>query len=295
MNQSTAPIGASRDLKGWAVFIFLAFVWGGSFVLIKKGLIHFSAIEVASLRISISAMAFAPVFIFSKVRFPKGRVLLITLVVFLGNGITAFLFALAETRLGSAVTGVLNSLTPIFALVTGVLFFGLKFKNHHLLGIVLGCIGITVLMLGEDDWRISSYVFYVVLATFCYGLSANMVKRYCQDIHPIAITAIGFFSLGCFGLVILGMTGGYAKMIESRVWVESMIPLMVLALFCTVIANILFIWLLQRTTAVFGSSIAYAIPCMALVWGGLDGEVISWFQIAGFVFIITAVYALRRH
>ena len=69
----------------------------------------------------------------------------------------------------------------------------------------------------------------------------------------------------------------------------------VLALICTVIANILFMWLLQRTTAVFGSSIAYAIPCMALVWGGLDGEVISLFQIAGFVFIITAVYALRRH
>lgn len=294
MNQSDAPIAASQDVKGWAVFIFLAFVWGGSFVLIKKGLIHFSAIEVASLRISISALAFVPVFIFSKVPFPKGKVWLIILVVFLGNGITAFLFALAETRLGSAVTGVLNSLTPIFALVTGVLFFGLKFKKHHLLGIILGCLGITVLMLGEEDWRISAYVFYVVLATFCYGLSANMVKRYCQDIHPIAITSIGFFSLGVFGLIILGFSGGYAKMTDSGVFVESLIPLIVLAIFCTVLANILFIWLLQRTTAVFGSSIAYAIPCMALIWGGLDGELISWFQIAGFVFIITAVYALRR-
>jgi drug/metabolite transporter (DMT)-like permease len=294
MTDHPHTISSSTDVKGWAVFIFLAFVWGGSFVLIKKGLLHFSAIEVASLRIGISAIAFVPIFLFSKVSFPKGKVLLITLIVLLGNGIPAFMFALAETRLGSAVTGVLNSLTPIFALVTGVLFFGLKFKRHHLVGIVLGCIGIVVLMIGEHDWYISSYVFFVVLGTFCYGLSANMVKRYCQDIHPFAITAVGFFSLGCFALTLLCFTGGYEKMIDTQVIVESFLPLLVLALVCTVMANILFFWLLQRTTAVFGSSIAYAIPCMALLWGGLDGELISWYQIGGFVFIIAAVYALRR-
>ncbi len=295
MSDQSAPVTKATDLKGWLVFILLAFVWGGSFVLIKKSLIHFSAIEVASLRIAISAIAFMPIFLFSKVKFPKGKVLLITLVVFLGNGIPAFMFSLAETRLGSAVTGVLNSLTPIFALVTGVLFFGLKFKKHHLLGVILGCIGIAVLMIGEHDWYVSSYVFFVVLGTFCYGLSANMVKKYCQDIHPFAITAIGFFSLGCCALALLGFTGGYTKMADTQVWIESLMPMLVLALLCTVMANILFFWLLQRTTAVFGSSIAYAIPCMALIWGGLDGELISWFQLAGFVFIITAVYALRRH
>jgi drug/metabolite transporter (DMT)-like permease len=204
------------------------------------------------------------------------------------------MFSLAETRLGSGVTGVLNSLTPIFALVTGVLFFGLKFKKLHLIGVLLGCAGIAVLMIGEHDWYVSSYVFFVVLGTFCYGLSANMIKRYCQDIHPFAITAIGFFSLGCFALTLLGYTGGYEKMIHAEVVKESLLPVLILALVCTVMANILFFWLLQRTTAVFGSSIAYAIPCMALIWGGLDGELISWFQIAGFVFIIAAVYTLRR-
>ncbi len=294
MSPSSSPDASSIDIKGWVVFIMLAFVWGGSFVLIKKGLIHFSAIEVAALRISISAMAFVPFFIFSKLPFPKGKVFLITVIVFLGNGIPAFLFALAETRLGSAVTGVLNSLTPIFALVNGVLFFGLKFKKFHLLGIILGCIGISVLMLGEPDWRISSYVFYVVLGTFCYGLSANMIKRYCQDIHPVTMLAIGFFSLGCIGLMILGFTNSFAKMTDITILTESLIPMVVLALVCTVMANILFVWLLQRTTAVFGSSIAYVIPCMALIWGGLDGELISWYQIAGFVFIIAAVYSLKR-
>lgn len=295
MNTATAPKAPVNDLRGWLTFALLAFIWGGSFILIKKGLIHFTAIEVGALRIALSAIAFVPIFLVSKVAFPKGKVLLVTLVVLTGNGIPAFMFALAETRLGSAVTGVLNSLTPIFALLMGVFFFGTPLKRHHFIGLALGCLGIAVLMIGEKDWHVSSYVIFVVLGTLCYGLSANLIKRYCQDVHPIAITTVGFFSLGIISLVILGVSGAFEKMAYTDTWTESLIPLMALALICTVFANILFYWLIQRTTAVFGSAIAYAIPCMALVWGSLDGEIITWFQLAGFGFIIAAVYALRRH
>ena len=295
MSESTPVATSGNDLKGWIVFVVLAFVWGGSFILIKKGLIHFSPVEVGAIRVSVSAIAFFLIFIFSKIKFPKGKVLLVTLVVLTGNGAPAFLFALAETRLGSAVTGVLNSLTPIFALLMGVFFFGINLKKHHMIGLLLGCSGIAILMIGENDWRVSSYVFVVMLATFSYGLSANLVKRYCQDIHPVAISAVGFSSLGIISLIILWFSGSFEKMAYAETWRVSMISLVTLALVCTVFANILFYWLIQRTTAIFGSAIAYAIPCMALVWGGLDGEQITWFHLTGFVFIIAAVYSLRRH
>jgi drug/metabolite transporter (DMT)-like permease len=70
--------------------------------------------------------------------------------------------------------------------------------------------------------------------------------------------------------------------------------LLVLALVCTVFANVLFYWLIQQTSVVFGSAIAYAIPCMALVWGSLDGERITATHLLGFAMIIGAVYTLRR-
>jgi drug/metabolite transporter (DMT)-like permease len=295
MNSGTDTSSSTSDWKGWLVFVLLAFVWGGSFVLIKKGLISFTPVQVGALRIFLSAVAFLPIFYFAKIKFPKGKVHLVTLVVLTGNGIPAFLFALAETRLGSAVTGVLNSLTPIFAMLIAVLLFGTSFKKHYALGLLLGCTGIAVLMIGEKDWRISSYVFFVVLATLCYGLSANLAKRYCQEVHPIALTTVGFFPLGCIAAVILAFTGAFEKMSYYETWRVSLSALLVLSLICTVFANILFYWLIQRTSAIFGSSIAYAIPCMALVWGSADGEIISWFQFAGFAFIIAAVYTLRRN
>jgi len=294
MNAQPTAIKKTEDWKGWVVFIFLAFVWGGSFILIKKGLLFFAPPEVGALRIFLSALAFLPIFFLFRIPFPKGKVGLITLVVLTGNGVPAFLYALAQTRLGSAVTGVLNSLTPIFAMIIGILFFKTPFKKHYLIGLVLGCAGIGILMAGEKDWHISSYVVFILLATLCYGLSANLVKYYCQDIHPIAITAIGFSVMGTVSAGILMAEGTFSKMITAEAWAISMPALLTLALVCTVLANILFYWLIQRTTAVFGSAIAYAIPCMALVWGGLDGEPITWFQLAGFGFIIAAIYALHR-
>ncbi len=293
---STVAIpSATREWKYWATFIILAFIWGGSFILIKKGLILFTPIQVAAFRIAISAVAFIPIFLISKIPFPKGKVFLVTLVVFTGNGVPAFLFALAETRLGSAVTGVLNSLTPIFAMLIGILFFKAPFKKHYILGLLLGCTGIAILMIGERDWRVSSYLFFVVIGTVCYGLSANLVKRYCQDIHPIALTAVGFFLLGIVSIIILAATGAFTTMVTPEAWSVSMPSLILLALVCTVFANIFFYWLIQKTSVIFSSAIAYAIPCMALVWGAVDGEVISWYQFGGFLFIIAAIYTLRKN
>ena len=83
-------------------------------------------------------------------------------------------------------------------------------------------------------------------------------------------------------------------MMMEETWEVAMPSMLALALICTVFANILFYWLIQRTTAIFGSAIAYAIPCMALVWGTVDGEIITWYHITGFAFIIGAVYALRK-
>ena len=294
MNAVNTVDPSKRDVKGWIVFIVLAFVWGGSFILIKKGLIHFSPPEVGALRILISAIAFVPTFFFARVEFPKGKVLTIALITLIGNGIPAFLFALAETRLGSAVTGVLNSLSPIFATILAILFFKTPFKRHYILGLFFGCMGIVLLMLGEKDWYVSSYIFYVIIATFCYGFSVNLVKKYGEGIHPIAFTAVGFVSLGWIAALILWRTGGFAKIMTAAVWMDSMPALITLALVCTVFANVLFNWLIHRTNAVFSSAIAYGIPCMAMVWGGLDGEVITWFQVIGFTLIISAVYTLRK-
>lgn len=296
MSNVTTSAKGLRDIKGWLVFLLLAFIWGGSFILIKKGLVNFMPVEVAALRIFISALAFLPLFFLLKLKIPSKRIGIVLLICLLGNGFPAFLFALAQTRLGSAVAGVLNSLTPIFALLISIISFRAPMKRNYIPGLALGSLGIAVLMAGENDWRVSAFVGFVVLGTLCYGTSVNLVKRYAQDIHPVALASVGFWALGFIGMLVLVYTGAFQRMTTSiEVWKVSMPALIILALVCTVLANVLFYWLIQRTSVVFSSAIAYAIPCMALVWGSFDGENITWIQLSGFAFIAAAIYTLRRN
>jgi drug/metabolite transporter (DMT)-like permease len=62
----------------------------------------------------------------------------------------------------------------------------------------------------------------------------------------------------------------------------------------TFAATVLFFQLVQWNDAVFGSSVAYLIPVVALASGVLDGEVLEWYHLIGLGLIISGVYAIRR-
>src|SRR5690606_25923045 len=62
-------------------------------------------------------------------------------------GIPFTLFPLAEQRINSAVTGLLNGAAPMFAAVFAALFFGRKTSGAQLLGVVIGFAGIVLISL----------------------------------------------------------------------------------------------------------------------------------------------------
>ena len=63
----------------------------------------------------------------------------------------------------------------------------------------------------------------------------------------------------------------------------------------TVMASILFYNLVQRTTAVFASTVTYLMPLIALAWGIFDGEHITWLHYAGMATILIGVYITKKN
>ena len=289
---------SSTSSRDWLILVFLSIIWGSSFILIKKTLIAFDPYEMASLRITISMLANIPFFfILVKQKIPWKKLPLIILVGFTGNGIPAFLYAIAQTRVDSAVAGILNSLTPIFTLILGLLFFGVLYNRRHLIGVALGFIGAASLVVFDSQslkFALNTYSLYILVGTICYGLSGNLLKRYLQDVHPVTVAAIGFSVIGILSaghLCTTDVAHQVATTTEAR-W--SLLAVTVLSFFGTTVALIVFYRLIQRTTAVFASSVAYLIPIMALCWGLLDGERIFLPQLVGLVLILAGVYALRK-
>ncbi|MCB0679065.1 MAG: DMT family transporter [Saprospiraceae bacterium] len=282
----------------WLILGLLALTWGSSYILIKRALVAFSAIQVASLRISISALAFLPLLLWRwrQIDWSRWRSLLI--VGLAGSGIPAFCFALAQTRLSSSLTGVLSSLTPLFTLLLGILFFRVPFAWWKTVGVLVGLAGAVLLILkgSEGDPQLSEWWpgLLVVLATSMYALSSNVVKSRLQDLSSLTISSVAFFLIGLPGMAVLLATPFFEQLASQPEARTSLGYVAILSLAGTVMASIFFFKLVQLKDAIFASTVSYLIPLVALFWGVFDHEPVTYLHLLGMGLILAGVYLSRK-
>lgn len=282
----------------WIILWVLGLIWGCSFVLIKKGLLCFSPVQVACIRIAVTSVAFLPFFIwhFKKLQFKNIKYYAI--IGLAGSGIPAFLFASAQTQVSSSISGILNSLTPLFTFVFGVIFFKTEGSLRKFLGVMLGLIGACILVVFGKELGATGHIMYgllIVLATMCYATSVNTVKRFLQDEHPVAISAAAFQIIGIPAIIVLLFNTDFIGKLEldHDAWV-ALGYLSLLAMIGTFMATILFFGLVQKTDALFASMTTYIIPIMAVFLGSLDGETLEFSHGIGMLAILGGVYLSRK-
>jgi len=293
--RSTPHVHVNR--QDWFILIVLSIVWGSSFILIKKGLVAFTPTEMALLRIEITSLVFVPIyFMMAKGKMTRRQIYWAASVGVLGSGMPAFLFAIAETSVPSSIAGMLNSLVPIFTWIFGLLFFKMMYTRNHLLGVTIGFVGAVFIIAFEPNFtlHVDPYTLLIVIAAVTYALSGNIIKTHLQNVHHITLSSIAFMIIGIPAIICSFQTDMYVKIAHEPQALYSLIAIGILSLFGTVIANILFYRLIQRTNAIFASSVAYIIPVMALGWGLIDGESLQWPHLVGMVFILLGVWVLRR-
>ncbi len=288
----------ASPLMAYTILIFLSLVWGSSFILIKKALIAFDPVEVACMRISISALAFTPFLIWhlKSVNWSKWKFFL--LVGLTGSGIPAFMYAIAQTEISSTMSGVLNSLTPIFTLIVSFLVYKNPFNLNKVQGVTLGFLGAAMLfILGGNSSDTASnqwYGLFVVLGTFCYGFSSNIVQHNLQGIRSIVISAVSFCMIGPPAIAYLATTDVLANITTHEHGYQSFAAIVFLALAGTVMASVLFYYLVQVTDAVFGSTVAFIMPLVAILWGIFDGEIFLMTDLIGMMLILGGVYLIKK-
>ncbi|MDX1428061.1 MAG: EamA family transporter, partial [Salegentibacter mishustinae] len=81
----------------WVYLVILSIVWGSSFILIKKGLVGLSAIEVGSFRIIFAAVFLILIGFRSILKIKKGQWKWMVISGLLGNFFPVYLFSFAET------------------------------------------------------------------------------------------------------------------------------------------------------------------------------------------------------
>lgn len=280
----------------WILLIGLALVWGSSFILIFKGLHGLSAIELGSMRIMFSALFLWIIGFKSIYAIRLHQWKYIALTGFMGTFFPAYLFAIAETQVSSSIASILNSLTPLNTLLIGVLGFGFTFKRNQSLGILIGLLGILTLILGGNQAGSSKNIYYsllVVLASICYAVNINLIKKYLSDVKPLSITTGNFTVLSIPAFVILLFTDFFEK-IQLQNTQTSLQYVLLLAVLGTGIANIVYFKLIQISSPIFASSVTYLIPIVACVWGFFNHESLTFIQYIGAFVILIGVYLSNK-
>lgn len=282
----------------WVLLIILSVVWGSSFILMKRGLDAFSSDEVAALRISIAFLFLVPFLLkYYKIDFKKYLPGLILMGVF-GNLIPAFLFTKAETQISSSLTGMLNALTPLFTVLVGLFWLKVKPKGAQIVGIIVGFIGATCLMIFDAGSNNSNNILYgllVLAATFFYAISISGIKKYLHDLNSITATVWAFCITGPISLVYLfGFTDFTTHMATSPMAMQSLGYISILAIVGSALSVIAYNILIKNSGTVFASSCTYLIPIVAIGWGLFDGEMVNSYQIFSIIVIILSVYLINR-
>jgi drug/metabolite transporter (DMT)-like permease len=296
-------------LGKWGLWVLLAIIWGSSFKLMLLGMGYgadffgqpfnsktLSAWQLGAFRMFWAGLFMLPFAIKAFYRIPIEKRFYVILSGFLGSFFPAFLFCLAETKLEGSFVGTLNSLTPIFVLIVGFLFFALKPTKWQVLGIVISFIGSIWLYFSKTN-KVGDdviYVGFVLLGTVFYGLNVNMVGKKLKEVASLDIAAVAFGFLVIPSAIVLLLTGTHQLDFSNSQIKQSVIASGLLGLLGTTVASILFYRLLKIAGGIFASTVTYGIPFVALVWGFVDGEKTNLFVWLSLCLILSGIVIANR-
>ncbi len=297
----------SKRILSWVVLVFLALIWGSSFILMKKAMFTaeeepiFNNTQVGALRMLIAALALLPIAIrhISILRDWKtfGKLMIVG---FCGNFFPAFLFTYAETGISSGYAGMLNSCVPIFAILIGALVFKDRLTLIQVIGILTGTVGVVSLMLAGQNLSVNgnwTHIISIVFATICYAISLNTIRHTLSHLKSFQIASLAFFTTILPSLIISIQQDVIGTFQTTKGANEGLVAIIILSVIGTAFALVVFNRLIAMSSVIFASSVTYLIPIVAVIIGLSFGEKINAWQIASMCVVISGVFianAARR-
>ena len=282
----------------WLYLFLLSFIWGSSYILIKRGLVGLTPIQLGSVRIVFSTIFLLILGYRSLKGLTRDEWKWLAITGFLGTFFPSFFFAFAQQYIDSAVAAIMNSLTPIFTLLVGIAFFTTKILGRQYVGVLLGFVGSVGLIWGGTQIHADQplgYVLLIMCASMCYAINIYFLKYKLANVSPMAMTLGNFIAILPPAVLLLLFSDFFSiEQLKTHELQTSLGYIALLAFFGTAIAKVMFNRFVKMASAVFASSVTYTLPVVALFWGTLDGENINSFQLMATAVILIGVSLAHR-
>ena len=287
-----------KNTKKWIYLFLLSGIWGSSYILIKKGLVGLSPIQLACFRIVITSL----ILVFFGLRhvsnLSRDQWKWLSVTGFFGTFFPTFLFAYSETKIDSSVVAVLNGLTPLFTLFIAVFFFSYTFKKLQFFGVTVGLLGTVMLIYDEyssKPFSNANYSLLVLIASLCYGFNVNILKYKLKGVSSIGIAIGNFLAITPPAFILLLLSDfSWNTFYKEEDIITSLLFVFILASMGTALAKVMFNELVTISSPVFSVSTTYLLPIVAIGWGMLDGESFGISKFLSAFIILLGIYLITK-
>lgn len=293
-----ASMPQNKNFLAVFLLIVLSLIWGTSFILIKQGLKYFPPDVVGALRVSAASLFLLPLALPRLREMKRGDSSKLFVSGLMGIFFPAFMFAWAQTQISSSVAGILNTLSPVWTMIFGVLLFNQRFKGYALLGVIISFGGSVLLAISRSGGSITGinvYALLIVGACALYGANLNWIKFKISGLGSLTITSVSLLYIGPLAIIYLLGTTDFVTIVTQtpKAW-HGLAFVLLLALMSTAVANLLFVKLISISTPLFASSVTYIMPIVAVMWGVIDGEQLYAGHLIGMAAILGGVYLANK-
>jgi drug/metabolite transporter (DMT)-like permease len=282
----------------WFLLGLLSFIWGSSYILMKKGLEFFYPQEIATMRIFVAAIFLLPFSLPQLKKLTVKQHVLLFLVGMIGTLVPMLCFTQAQIHINSGVHGVLNALTPVFVLLVGTVIFKKVALKNEIGGAILGILGTAVLMVVESRGFTGGFNYYLLLSllgSFLYGNTTNLIKYYLKGLSPTTIVSVSLLLTGVFaGIYLFTQTDVVDRVRHTEGAYKPLLVITFAGIVNLGLANIILTTLVKMTSPLFTSTEALLAPIVAIFWGMADGEKLCWEHYIGIVAVLMGVYFINR-
>lgn len=279
----------------WLLFCGISAVWGASFLFIDIGLDSLEPGLITLLRVGLGALTL----LVAVSAGGKGLGLpdaedrrTIALLGLIWVAVPFTIFPLAQEHVNSAIAGLLNGATPIFATLIAARFLGQRTRGTQLLGILVGFIGILLISAPSVDDGSSQTVgvAMILAATVLYGFSMNIAPPLQQKYGSVQLMA---WVLAV--ATVLTLPFGLAGIGGSSFEWGPIAAVAFLGVAGTGLAYAMLGSLVGRVGGPRGSIITYAIPVVALVLGTtFRDDQVSRLAVLGVLIVMAGAYLASR-
>ncbi|KZZ84788.1 DMT family transporter [Bacillus sp. SJS] len=284
-------------IRVYAALGGLSLIWGLSFVFIKVLVGPAGMWGTVFLRCVAGAVLLLPILLAKRKTIPQSIpwIPLLTIGV-LNTGLPWGLIALSETVISSSSASILNATTPLWTGLIGLLFFSAVLAARQWIGLLMGLLGILIFIdfdvvkLAQENF---TGVGTMLIATLCYGTSAQLTRKYLGNSGVLFTTAVSLIVGAMVGLI--GLL--FSQPIELSALANGPVLLAIIGLGCfgSGIAQLLFYYITKEGGPEIAVSVTFLIPVTALLWGAfLLQEKISSHAIWGLFVILAGVYLATR-